>query len=274
MKLSPDQLKFFDDNGYLVFPNLFTQKEVEILNAEIPEIYAQHRPEITREKSGEVRTAFAAQTYNPVFQKLSRHPRLVKPVMQILNEQVYMHQFKINGKAAFSGEVWQWHQDYATWKNDDLMPEARAMNISIFLDEVNEFNGPLMFIPGSHKKGVLDAFHDTSTTNYPLWCCDDETVTKLVNKGGLVAPKGSAGTAIVFHGCMVHSSSNNMSPWSRKSVYLSLCALSNHIRQFKRPDYRAHRDFSAIECLDDNCLSYDPNVELASNESSESRVSA
>ena len=43
------------------------------------------------------------------------------------------------------------------------------MNVAIFLDEVNEFNGPLMFIPGSHKLGVLDAEHDTSTTSYPLW---------------------------------------------------------------------------------------------------------
>ena len=40
-------------------------------------------------------------------------------------------------------------------ENDDDMPEARAMNIAIFLDEVNEFNGPLMFIPGSHA-GVVD----------------------------------------------------------------------------------------------------------------------
>ena len=62
-----------------------------------------------------------------------------------------MHQFKINGKMAFEGDVWQWHQDYGTWKNDDLMPTERAMNVAIFLDDVNEFNGPLMFIPGSHK---------------------------------------------------------------------------------------------------------------------------
>jgi len=25
------------------------------------------------------------------------------------------------------------------------------MNVAIFLDEVKEFNGPLMLIPGSHK---------------------------------------------------------------------------------------------------------------------------
>jgi ectoine hydroxylase len=38
------------------------------------------------------------------------------------------------------------------------------------------------------------------------------------------------------------------------SVYLSLCAVSNHIRRFKRPGYIAHRDFTPIQCLPDDCL--------------------
>jgi ectoine hydroxylase len=164
-----------------------------------------------------------------------------------------MHQFKINGKAAFDGDVWQWHQDYGTWKRDDEMPEARAMNVAIFLDEVNEFNGPLMFIPGSHKLGVLDAGHDTSTTSYPLWTLDHATIARLVAQGGLAAPKGPAGSMILFHGCLVHASSSNLSPWNRTSVYLSLCAVSNHIRRFKRPGYIAHRDFTPLECLPDDC---------------------
>lgn len=53
-----------------------------------------------------------------------------------------MHQYKINAKAAFDGEVWQWHQDYGTWARDDGMPEPRAMNISVFIDEVMPINGP------------------------------------------------------------------------------------------------------------------------------------
>jgi ectoine hydroxylase len=170
-----------------------------------------------------------------------------------------MHQFKINGKMAFAGDVWQWHQDYGTWLNDDMMPTERAMNVAIFLDDVNEFNGPLMFIPGSHKKGVVEAKHDLTTTSYPLWTVDDELIGKLVERaggknGGIVAPKGPAGSMILFHSCLVHASTSNLSPWNRVSVYLSLCAVSNHIRRFKRPEYIAHRDFSAIECLPDDCL--------------------
>ena len=125
-----------------------------------------------------------------------------------------MHQFKINGKMAFEGDVWQWHQDYGTWVNDDLMPTARAMNVAIFLDEVTEFNGPLLFIPGSHKKGVIKAGHDLTTTSYPLWTIDNSLIKELVdraggNKGGIVSPKGPAGSMIVFHSCLVHASNNN-----------------------------------------------------------------
>jgi ectoine hydroxylase len=134
------------------------------------------------------------------------------------------------------------------------MPEPRAMNVAIFLGEVNEFNGPLMFIPGSHKLGVIDAQHDTATTSYPLWTINHDTIRKLVDRGGIVAPKGPAGSMILFHSCLVHASTSNLSPWDRINVYLSLCAVSNHIRRFKRPEYIAHRDFTPIACLPDDCL--------------------
>jgi ectoine hydroxylase len=256
MKLTSAQLAHFDDQGYVFFPELFSKDEVQVLTEEVPRLYAQRRPENVREKGNEdaVRTNFAAHLYSYPFAKLARHPRLVKPVKQVFGEDVYMHQFKINGKMAFDGDVWQWHQDYGTWKNDDWMPQARAMNVAIFLDDVNEFNGPLMFIPGSHRLGVIDAEHDVATTSYPLWTIDGTTIGKLVERGGIVAPKGGAGSMILFHSCLVHASTSNLSPWNRVSVYLSLCAVSNHIRRFKRPEYIAHRDFAPIQCLPDDCL--------------------
>ncbi|MSP98239.1 MAG: proline hydroxylase [Betaproteobacteria bacterium] len=263
MKLTQAQIEAFDRDGYLFFPNLFRQEEVKVLLDEVPALYAQRRPENVREKTGDVvRTNFAAHLYSAPFARLARHPRMIEPVEQLYDEKLYMHQFKINGKQAFDGDVWQWHQDYGTWKNDDHMPEPRSMNVAIFLDEVNEFNGPLMFIPGSHKLGVLDAAHDTSTTSYPLWVISNETIGKLVDRGGIVAPKGPAGSMILFHSCLVHASTSNLSPWNRVSVYLSLCAVSNHVRRFKRPDYIAHRDFTPIQCLPDDCLLKDYEVAL------------
>ena len=91
------------------------------------------------------------------------------------------------------------------------------MNIAVFLDDVNEFNGPLMFIPKSHKSGVLEAGHDVATTSYPLWTLDHETMAKLVKEGGLVAPKGPAGSMLLFHCNLVHASPGNLSPWTAPS---------------------------------------------------------
>jgi ectoine hydroxylase len=260
MKLTSAQIAQFDRDGYLFFPKLFTADETQTLNDAVPELYSRREAYNVREKGKDaVRTNFAAHLYSEPFARLARHPRMIEPVQDLLGEKLYMHQFKINGKLAFEGDVWQWHQDYGTWMNDDLMPTQRAMNVAIFLDDVTEYNGPLMFIPGSHKKGVIEARHDLSTTSYPLWTVDNDLIRQLVmraggKEGGIVSPKGPAGSMILFHSCLVHASSSNLSPFNRVSVYLSLCAVSNHIRRFKRPEYIAHRDFKPIECLPDDCL--------------------
>lgn len=268
MNLNKEQIDQFNKDGYLFFPDHFSKEEVKALTLEVTNIYSIKEEINYREKdSSVVRTNWAAHLYNHVFAKLAKHPRMIHPVEDLLQEKLYMHQFKINGKMAFEGDLWQWHQDFGNWYNGDLMPSPRAMNIAIFLDEVTEHNGPLLFIPGSHKKGLIDSRLDTTTTSYPLWKVNNDTVKELVNKagglkGGIVSPTGGVGSMIIFHSCLIHSSSNNLSPFNRTIVYLSLCAVSNHIRRFKRKEYIAHRDFTPIECLPDDCLTKDYNVEL------------
>ncbi len=254
MQLTPEQRATFEREGYLFLPQVFSPDEIGLLRDEARRIYASDREEVWRESSGVARTAFAAHTYNEAFRRLGAHPRLVEPVMQLLDGPVYMHQFKVNAKAAFDGEVWQWHQDFGTWHRDDGMPEPRAMNIALFLDEVSAVNGPLMFIPQSHTEGTQAAGHDLETTSYPLWTLDRATVTRLAEQGGIVAPTGPAGSILLFHGNLVHASPSNISPWDRTIVYLSLCHVDNHIRKFTRKEWIAHRDFTPIQPLADDCL--------------------
>ena len=254
MPLSKQQLQQFDKEGYLFLPDLFSAEEIAVLRIEAEAIFRTDRKEIWREKSGSPRTAFAAHTYNEAFRLLGAHPRLIRPVEQVFGEQLYMHQFKINAKSAFDGEVWQWHQDYGTWARDDGMPEPRAMNIAVFLDEVLPINGPLMLVPRSHTEGVLPAGHDLSTTSYPLWTLDNAAVERLVRRGGIVTPTGKPGAVLMFHGNLVHGSAGNITPYPRKIVYLTLNAVSNYIRTPTRPDWIAHRDFRPIEPVADDAL--------------------
>src|SRR5262245_25780764 len=115
MKLSPEQLRGFHEAGFLILPNLFSAAEVAVLRGELPALFAEDTPANFREKrSGVVRTAMGLHLRNYLYSRVVRHPRLVDPAMQILGDKLYVQQVKVNVKAAFGGEVWQWHYDFAT----------------------------------------------------------------------------------------------------------------------------------------------------------------
>src|SRR5450432_4006855 len=95
MQLNAEQLKAFDEQGYVFFPNCFSEEEIALLRLEADNILKLDRQEVWREKSGAPRTAFAAHKFNQVFEVMSRHPRLVEPLMQLFGEPVYVHQFKL-----------------------------------------------------------------------------------------------------------------------------------------------------------------------------------
>jgi ectoine hydroxylase len=255
MLLSDDQCAGLDRDGFLILPDVFTRQEVETIRARLPALLAEDHPaNIVEQASGEVRTAMGLHLRDETFSRLVRHPRLIAPALQILDEPAYVQQVKVNVKAAFSGEIWQWHYDFATHHAEDGVPRPSALNLHIFLDDVSEFNGPLYFVPGSHKLGEHGARLDTETTSYPLWVCDRPRVTELINGGGLVSAKGGKGAMLIFHDRLVHGSPNNMSPWDRAIFSLILNPVSNAALTPTRPDYKHHLDFAPIVPLPDDCL--------------------
>ncbi len=255
VKLSEAQLARFEDDGFLIIPELFSNAEVAVLCAALPALFAERRPENFREKdSGVVRTAMGLHLRSEVFARAVRHPRLVEPAMQILGDALYVQQSKVNAKEAFTGEQWQWHYDFATHHGEDGAPEPLALNLHIFLDEVGEFNGPLWFIRGSHRGGPQPTALDTVTTSYPLWTVAADVVARLVAEGGIVAATGPPGTALIFGDCLVHGSPPNMSPWPRRIFSVILNPVSNALTRDKRPDHQHHRDLTPVAPLADDCL--------------------
>ncbi len=255
MQLTAGQCAELDRDGFLILPGRFSAEEVALLRARLPALFAETHPgNIIERDSGEVRTAMGLHLRDRVFGRLVHHPRLVGPALQVLGEAVYVQQVKVNVKAAFSGEVWQWHYDFATHHQEDGVPLPRALNLHIFLDEVSEFNGPLYFIPGSHKLGEHGASLDVETTSYPLWVCDRQRVQDLVAAQGLVSAKGPPGTMLIFHDRLVHGSPNNMSPWDRAIFSLIVNPVSNALTAPSRSDFKHHRDLTPIALLDDDCL--------------------
>ncbi len=255
MKLSDSQLEEFERQGYVFIPDLFSAEEIRVLRDALPAIVALDRPEIMRDERGELLAALAVERYSEPFARLLRHPRLLEPAHQILGGPVYAHQYKIVAKDPFGRLHFPWHQDAASWRLYDGMPEPRAMNYALFLDEVTEFNGPITFIPGSHRHGLAEG-EDSPLAGgkSPLHTLKTEAVARLAGEGGMVAPKGPPGAAVFFDGCMAHASAPNMSPWTRYIIYLTCNPIDNHIRKPTRPDFYANQDFTAMEPLADDCL--------------------
>ena len=272
MLLSKEQLKRYEDEGFLFLPECLSPREVDAMKSELPAIFGESSPRRVVEKDGMVRSVYGSHLSNDVFHRLTRHPRLVEPAMQVLKSQVYVYQFKINAKKAFGGDNWEWHQDYIFWRKEDGMPSARVTSIVIYLDDVTEFNGPLFLIPASHKEGVIDVSprdqdpsqdirrHETYRES-PNWIANLTTklrysldrgiVGEMIEKHGIVAPKGPRGSVLLMDGNTIHGSPSNISPFDRAVVIVTFNSVENIPPPVSnpRPEFLSNRHPSPIEPL-------------------------
>jgi len=245
--LNATQLDDYSNEGYVFVPELLPEGDISAVMAQLPELCALERPEVIFEKNSlTVRSLMNVHTYSEAVDKLIRNPLITEPVKQILDSDVYVFQCILNLKRAFTGDVWQWHQDYATYLVDDGMPANRLVNVLIFLDEVNEFNGPLILVPGSHRGEAIKNDVDDTTTSYPIRALDNSRVANAVELKGMVAPKGPAGSVIFANTNIIHGSASNMSPWDRALISLTLNSVENKHHGSSRPDWVVMNNFSPI----------------------------
>lgn len=238
--LAADQIAFYDDNGYLVFENFFSPEEVSALQAEMEELrndqaIKDHDWSITEPGSGDLRSIFRIHDASPIFGELAHHQRLVEVAEFLLDDRVYVHQSRLNYKPGFRGKEFYWHSDFETWHVEDGMPRMRAFSVSITLAENNEFNGPLMLIPGSHKNYIAcvgetpEDHYKQSLKRQDYGVPDDDALRFLVDQGGIVAPKGPPGTVILFDCNIMHGSNGNITPYARSNAFMVYNSLENRL---------------------------------------------
>ncbi|MDZ8184104.1 MAG: phytanoyl-CoA dioxygenase family protein [Nostoc sp. ChiSLP02] len=273
MYLTKEQIQIYEDNGFVLLPECFSQAEVNRMNLKLPLIFSQETSKRILEEEGKtVRAVHGVHSTDEIFQRLSQHPQLVKPAMQLLGSKVYIYQFKINAKAAFRGDIWEWHQDYIFWRKEDGLPTPRVVNALVLLDDMNEFNGPLFVIPGSHKEGMIEIV-DPNTSNQPIakterpawmsnfsaklkYSLNKELVADLVLKYGICSIKASAGSVLLFDSNIVHASPSNISPFDRAVVIVTYNSIENIPLPVPnpRPEFLVSRDYRPIEPLSENAL--------------------
>jgi ectoine hydroxylase len=275
MLLTSEQLATYDEQGYLVVPGALPPAALASIRRELPTLFAEEGPQRVMEKDGRaVRSVYGCHRHHDLCARLVRHPSLLRAAEALVRDRVYVYQFKINAKAALVGDVWEWHQDYVFWLREDGMPACRVTNVVLCLDDVTEFNGPLTFVPGSHRHGVIDPAREADAVdaevgqidtyrNSPAWISNltatlkyslsSRTITALVERHGLVAPKAEAGSLIFFHPNIAHASGINLSPFDRLLALVTYNSVHNQPAPSgpRRPEFLVSTDVAPLEALPD-----------------------
>lgn len=258
--IDAETLEGFDSKGYLAIDQLVDPEELEVLRVELrrmsedPSVRADERT-IIEAKSQEVRSIFDVHRTSEVFKKIANDPRVVGRARQILGSEVYIHQSRVNFKPGFEGKEFSWHSDFETWHAEDGMPDPRAVSISISLTDNYSFNGPLMIMPGSHKK-FISCGGETPEDNYKKSLImqgagtpDKETLTRFADEFGIDVLEGKAGGAVMFDSNCMHASNGNVSPYPRSNIFIVFNSVENTLVEpfgadQPRPDYIGVRDFT------------------------------
>lgn len=233
-------LSRYERDGFLWFEGFFSQRRIEPFLDDLKtmvddeELMASEQV-IADPESGAIRSVFGMHEISRRFSQLTRDPRLLGMVRQLLGGDVYIHQSRINDKFGYEGRGFEWHSDFETWHSEDGMPLMRAVSASIMLTDNNAFNGPLMLIPGSHH-WFVSSQGETPEMNWKdslkvqrLGVPDKGSLGKLANKGGITAPVGPPGSLMLFECNTLHASNRNMSPWPRSNLFFVYNSVENKL---------------------------------------------
>lgn len=261
-------LSHYERDGFLWFEGFFSQESMAPFFQELkdmagdPALLASDQV-VADPASGAIRSVFGMHELSAKFSELTRDPRILGMVRQLLGSEVYIHQSRINDKFGFQGSGFDWHSDFETWHAEDGMPRMRAVSASLMLTDNNEFNGPLMLIPGSHHHFVPcvgetpEANWENSLKAQKLGVPDKKVLAELGKRGGIEAPKGPAGSLLLFECNVLHASNGNMSPWPRSNLFFVYNSVDNQLAkpfaaQRERPEYLgARRNIEPLEVHDD-----------------------
>lgn len=252
-----EEARHYEEKGYLVRRDIFTAQEVRKLidaSAAIRADASDIRSEdlVTEPGTNAVRTVFRLDDHSKTFARLARDARLADIARFLLGDEVYLHQSRLNYKPGFTGKEFYWHSDFETWHAEDGMPRMRAVSASVLLTDNSELNGPLMLIPGSHRKFIAcsgetpEDNHKSSLKKQEIGVPSTQLLEKMAEQAGLDSATGPAGTVIFFECNTMHASNGNVTPFPRSNAFFVYNAVSNAVTTpfaapKPRPDFLANR---------------------------------
>jgi ectoine hydroxylase-related dioxygenase (phytanoyl-CoA dioxygenase family) len=206
------QVDSYNENGYVVVENVVDAATRDAMRAVIADLIANaagltthndvydlepsHSPERPR-----VRRIKKPTQVHPIFDQVLKSPNMVAILQALLGHNVRLHGSKLNMKDPEYGSPVEWHQDWAFYPhtNDDLLA------IGVMLEDIDEENGALLVVPGTHRGPVYDHHVDGR------FCGAMDPTRNEVDFSKAVSCVGKAGSCSFHHVRLVHGSAENRS---------------------------------------------------------------
>lgn len=223
--LTPEQVRFYRKNGYLVLENRVPDDIIAAIRAEIARFVVEARgitgsndrldlEDTHTADSPRLRRIKLPHTTSDVVRNLMYSDHILAPARDLIGPDLRLHTTKLNMKSANYGSAIEWHQDFAFYPhtNDDVLA------IGVIIDDMGSENGPLMVFPGSHEGPI----HDHHAAGVFVGGMDLQGCG--LDPKDAVELTGPAGSISIHHGRIVHGSAANISDRDRRMLFYEMMA--------------------------------------------------
>ena len=166
--LGRSDVERYDRDGFIVVPDVLSADGGGGLCARRPTSWSRRRGRSTITTRSTISSPATAppsrasagsrrpDKWDQRYAAIVRHPGSSPACQALWGPNIRFDSAKLNMKAAGFGAPVEWHQDWAFYPhtNDDLAA------VGVMIDDMEEENGPLMVIPGSHKGPIHDHHAD------------------------------------------------------------------------------------------------------------------
>lgn len=226
--LTEEQVKSFQEKGFISGIRILTEEQVDILTDELVKLQSvtpEERKLFYHYESNEsvdpdkvLFHAIGGWRVTPGFHDLLWSPAYRMATYQLLGQSFRLFHDQLFCKPAKHGGVVAWHQDFSYWTFTKPMHHLTCW---IGLDDANIENGCLYYVPGSHKWGLLPITGLTGDMDAVTQVLTEEQNKVFKTKFANELPKGFAS---FHHPLTMHGSYANYSERPRRAVVINSMA--------------------------------------------------